>query len=67
MSTSGTIVQVPAEGVSQVACEAGTGDIFTAAFLLRDGLEPRRRLTECNAVAARHLSGRGDFLPRLDS
>jgi sugar/nucleoside kinase (ribokinase family) len=66
MTADGTIIHVPAERVSHVACEAGTGDIFTAAFLLRGGLEPRTRLTECNAVAARHLSGSGDLLPRLD-
>jgi sugar/nucleoside kinase (ribokinase family) len=66
LAADGTIVQVPAEPVGRVACEAGTGDIFTAAFLLRDGMDLRLRLAESNAVAARHLSGNGDFLPRLD-
>jgi sugar/nucleoside kinase (ribokinase family) len=66
LAAAGTSVQVPAEPVSEVACEAGTGDIFTAAFLLRDELDSRQRLAECNAIAARHLSGTGGFLPQLD-
>ena len=59
-------VYVPAAAVGKVVSEAGTGDVFTAAFLLRDGMETRQRLAECNAVAAAHLSGTACYLPRLD-
>ena len=66
LGADGTSVHVPAAPVGRVVSEAGTGDVFTAAFLLRDGMEMRQRLAECNAVAAAHLSGAAHFLPRLD-
>jgi len=66
LQTGAEAVYVPAAAVERVACEAGTGDVFTAAFLVRDGMETRRRLAECNAVAAAHLSGSGRFIPRLE-
>jgi sugar/nucleoside kinase (ribokinase family) len=59
MAADGTVVRAPAEAVGRVVCEAGTGDVFTAAFLLRDEMELGRRLAECNAVAAaRERAGR---------
>ncbi|MFI5379197.1 MAG: carbohydrate kinase family protein [Tepidisphaerales bacterium] len=67
LTAGGTAVQAPAENVQQAVCEVGTGDVFTAAFLLREGMEMPRRLAECNAVAAAHLSGGADYLPRLDA
>lgn len=67
MRADGLNIRVPAENVDHVVCEAGTGDVFTAAFLLRDGMEMKTRLAECNAIAARHLSGREEYLPRLDT
>jgi sugar/nucleoside kinase (ribokinase family) len=66
LSAGGAAVHVPGGPVDRVVCEAGTGDVFTAAFLLRDGMEMRQRLAECNAVATAHLSGNACFLPRLD-
>ncbi len=65
MAADGMTIHVPAVPVGQIVCEAGTGDVFTAAFLLREGMDLRRRLAECNAVAAAHLSGAADLLPRL--
>jgi ribokinase len=62
----GGAVCVSADAVPRIVTEAGTGDVFTAAFLLRDGMELRQRLSECNAVAASHLSGAAIFLPRLE-
>lgn len=67
LSAGGTAVHAPAAPVDRVVSEAGTGDVFTAAFLTRrDDMDLPRRLAECNAVAAAHLSGNGRFLPRLD-
>jgi sugar/nucleoside kinase (ribokinase family) len=67
LSADGTTIHAPAENVQQAVCEVGTGDVFTAAFLLREGMEMSRRLAECNAIAATHLSGGADYLPRLDT
>jgi sugar/nucleoside kinase (ribokinase family) len=67
MTADGAVIRAPAEPVARIVSEAGTGDVFTAAFLLRHEMELPQRLVECNAVAALHLSGREPFLPRLDA
>lgn len=67
MTADGSIVHAPAEPVIHAINEAGTGDVFTAAFLLREGMEMSRRLMECNAVAGAHLSGAQVYIPRLPS
>jgi len=59
-------IRVPAAPVARIVSEAGTGDVFTAAFLQRDNMDLCRRLTECNAIAAKHLSGETCFLSRLE-
>ncbi len=65
-TVGGAAIHVPAAPIDRVVTETGTGDVFTAAFLLRDGMEMRQRLVECNAVAAAHLSGNAGLLPRLE-
>ncbi len=65
LGADGEWVEVRAERVDRVVCEAGTGDVFTAAFLLAEGRSPRERLIAANQAAARHLSGQADYLPRL--
>jgi sugar/nucleoside kinase (ribokinase family) len=59
-------VEVPARPVARVVSETGTGDVFTAAFLLLGDLPLPDRLQACAEVAARHLEGSIDLLPRLD-
>ena len=62
----GTRIAAPPVSVSRIVSEAGTGDVFTAAFLLHDGMPLPERLSEANRAAADHLSGRAAWLPRLD-
>jgi sugar/nucleoside kinase (ribokinase family) len=57
--------QVPATPVQRIVCQTGTGDVFSAAFLLLDDLPPAERLMECGRIAARHLEGAADYIPRL--
>jgi sugar/nucleoside kinase (ribokinase family) len=65
--SSGKCVRVPAVSVDQIISEAGTGDVFTAAFLQRKGMDLPRRFAESNTAAADHLSGRASWLPRLEA
>lgn len=64
-TSDGKVVEIPARTVSQAVCETGTGDVFTAAFLLLPDLPLRERLAACAEVAARHLEGSMTLLPRL--
>ena len=59
--------EVPAVPVTRIVSEAGTGDVFTAAFLLNPHLPMEARLRECAAAAARHLQGSPRYTPALDS
>lgn len=58
-------IEVPARPVARAVCETGTGDVFTAAFLLLSALSLRDRLEACAEIAARHLEGSILLLPRL--
>lgn len=58
-------IEVPAAPVSRIVGEAGTGDVFTAAFLLSAHLPMEERLHECAAAAARHLQGSPRYIPAL--
>lgn len=62
---NGPAIHVPARAVTRVVNETGTGDVFTAAFLLRPQLPLAERLAICSEVAARHLDGSLQLLPRL--
>ncbi len=61
----GQWVEVPAWPARRVVSETGTGDVFTAAFLLLDGLSLVERLGECCRRAASHLEGDPVYIPRL--
>lgn len=63
--SDGHRIHVPVQAVPTIVTETGTGDVFTAAFLLREGMELGRRLAESNETAADHLSGRAAWLPRM--
>jgi sugar/nucleoside kinase (ribokinase family) len=60
-------IDVPAVPVTRIVGETGTGDVFTAAFLLTAHLPMEQRLRECAAAAARHLEGSPRYTPALDS
>jgi fructokinase len=66
-ATSAGWIEVPAFPVTRIVGEAGTGDVFTAAFLLAPHLPMEARLRECAAAAARHLQGSPRYTPALDS
>lgn len=59
-------IEVPATPVEKIVCETGTGDVFSAAFMLLSELSLRERLQECCRIAARHLQGCPSLIPRLD-
>lgn len=58
-------VEAAPMAVSQIVTETGTGDVFTAAFLLLGRLPLPERLAACNRIAARHLAGTACYIPRL--
>jgi sugar/nucleoside kinase (ribokinase family) len=58
-------VEVPATPVSRVVCATGCGDVFSAAFLLAPEQPLAGRLRHCGRIAAGHLAGELDLLPRL--
>jgi len=58
-------IEVPAVPVTRIVGETGTGDVFTAAFLLTPHLAMEARLRECAAAAARHLQGSPRYTPAL--
>jgi len=66
LAPDGNVVEVPAASAPRTVNEAGTGDVFTAAFLLRDGTPMPQRLSACNAIAAQHLAGEVQYLPAMD-
>jgi sugar/nucleoside kinase (ribokinase family) len=66
-ATSAGWIDIPAVPVTRIVGEAGTGDVFTAAFLLSPHLPMEARLRECAAAAARPLQGTPRYTPALDS
>jgi sugar/nucleoside kinase (ribokinase family) len=65
LTSAGDWIEVPATPVEKVVCETGTGDVFTAAYLLLDSVPLPERLQACCRIAARHLQGSRILLPRL--
>ena len=63
---AGGWTEVPPATVSRIVNETGTGDVFTAAFLLAEGRPLEERLRAGAAAAASHLQGERDFIPALD-
>ena len=62
---SGESFEAPAVEVRSPKRPLGTGDAFTAAFLLLDHVPMAQRLDAANSVAAAHLDGSRDLMPRL--
>jgi len=58
-------LEVPPAAVARIVNETGTGDVFTAAFLLAEGQPLEQRLQAGAAAAASHLQGARDFIPPL--
>jgi ribokinase len=65
-ATSSGWLEIPAPPVEGILTETGTGDVFTAAFLLHPDLPLDKRLRNGAAAAARHLQGAPSYAPRLD-
>jgi fructose-1-phosphate kinase PfkB-like protein len=59
-------VEAPAVPVPTPRSQTGSGDVFTAAFLLHDALSLEERLMKSNECAARHLMGTPSYIPTLD-
>ena len=59
-------IEVPPAQVSRIVNETGTGDVFTAAFLLAEGQPLPDRLRAGAAAAASHLQGERELIPALD-
>lgn len=57
--------EVPPVAAKAIANEAGTGDVFTAKFLLTAGLPLEERLRACAYAAACHLEGSHCYIPRF--
>ncbi len=64
-ATASGWLEIPAAPVARIVTETGTGDVFTAAFLLTGGLPLEERLHACASAAARHLQGTQCYIPRL--
>jgi ribokinase len=61
----GAWTEVPAEKTARIVTETGSGDVFTAAFLLNGGLPMPELLALCSRRAADHLQGTAVYLPPL--
>ena len=57
--------EVPANPVTRIVTETGTGDVFTSAFLLRGELPLAERLRQCALTAAQHLQASPNYIPAL--
>ena len=65
-ATTAGWIEVPAAPIVRIVNEVGTGDVFTAAFLLTADLPLEERLHACTAAAAKHMQGTPHYIPRLD-
>jgi sugar/nucleoside kinase (ribokinase family) len=59
-------IEAPACQVARVVSETGTGDVFTAAFLLLGKTDLPERLRQCNRIAAQHLAASPSYIRRLE-
>ena len=62
---NGVWTEAPAASVSRIVSESGSGDVFTAAFLLHCGLPVPELLRVCGQAAADHLQGTPSYIPPL--
>ena len=63
--TSEGWLEVPASPVTHIVSETGTGDVFSAAFLLRSDMALGERLRQCAAIASQHLQAAPNYIPAL--
>ena len=65
ITRAGEHVEAAAQRVAAIVNEIGTGDVFTAAFLLLADLPLVQRLNCCNEIAAQHVDGTLQLMPPL--
>ena len=58
-------IETPAVPVTSIVCETGSGDVFSAAFMLFAQLPMPDRLARCCETAAQHLQGTLTLIPLL--
>lgn len=58
-------LEIPPVKVQSVVSETGSGDVFSAAFLVFSSLPLLERLNKCSEIAAQHIEGHIDLLPRI--
>ena len=63
--SQGRWIDVPASPVSRIVSETGTGDVFTAGFLLNSDMKIEERLQESCPARSRTPAGRALLYPRL--
>jgi sugar/nucleoside kinase (ribokinase family) len=64
-ATDGDWIEVAAGPIAKIVNEAGTGDVFTAAFLLGVDLPLEDRLRRSASAAEGHVQGIVNYIPRL--
>ncbi|HVP18762.1 MAG TPA: carbohydrate kinase family protein [Spirochaetia bacterium] len=63
---NGGWIEIPAVPVSKIVSDTGSGDVFTAAFLVHGRLPLAERLVEAGRAAADHLRGTPSYIPPLE-
>jgi ribokinase len=62
----GTWIETGPSPVQRVVSDTGSGDVFTAAFLIHGRLPLEERLKEAGRAAANHLQGTPCYIPPLE-
>ncbi|MGA2765346.1 MAG: carbohydrate kinase family protein [Spirochaetia bacterium] len=63
---NGGWIEIPAVPVARIVSDTGSGDVFTAAFLVHGRLALADRLAESGKAAANHLQGTLNYIPSLE-
>ena len=63
----GAWIEIGPSPVQRVVSDTGSGDVFTAAFLIHGRLPLDERLREAGRAAANHLQGTPNYIPRLET
>ena len=61
----GAWVEAPPSRVRRIVSDTGSGDVFTAAFLVHGSLPLDKRLQQAGRAAANHLQGTRTYIPPL--
>ena len=62
---NGTWIECPPARVRRIVSDTGSGDVFTAAFLLHGSLPLKSRLRQASRAAAAHLQAAPNYIPAL--